>query len=134
MKVETLLDVSIPSVLSEIEAVCLKTQHALEVRGFTDTLFAVELLLREFINNAILHGNQSDPARMVRIILTLEGTRLGIGIEDEGSGFDWKKQHGLIPDNDITSGRGLAIGKFYAEAVSYNPVGNRVELRIQLKQ
>ena len=45
----------------------------------------------EAVNNAILHGNNSDPEKMVDIEIAFGKKQLKIKITDEGNGFYSKK-------------------------------------------
>lgn len=44
--------------------------------------------LREAVANAIRHGNQQDPKRLVRLEYSVHDSNVRISVEDEGSGFD----------------------------------------------
>ena len=48
----------------------------------------------EATNNAIIHGNKSDPSKNVKIAIQHESEELTVLIEDQGLGFD----HMNIPD------------------------------------
>ena len=52
------LCLSIPSQLAAIEPVCEQIRGLLARRHLQEMEFAVEILARECLNNAILHGNQ----------------------------------------------------------------------------
>jgi serine/threonine-protein kinase RsbW len=57
--------------------------------GYTeDDVFAVCLGLNEALLNAIQHGNQSDPAKRVRVAYQVGPTQVAVEVEDEGPGFD----------------------------------------------
>lgn len=57
----------IPSDLAQVEGVCRAARDLLEANGLADHVFAVDLLLREFLNNAILHGNRLDASKLVQV-------------------------------------------------------------------
>ncbi len=46
------------------------------------------LAVREAVMNAVLHGNEQDPGRKVRVEYRLEGEQLEVRVSDQGSGFD----------------------------------------------
>jgi serine/threonine-protein kinase RsbW len=48
----------------------------------------------EATNNAIIHGNRSDPDKKVRIEIKMVNKELMVHIEDQGKGFD----HMNVPD------------------------------------
>ena len=43
----------------------------------------------EATNNAIIHGNNSDPNKIVAIKIEMEAEELKVHIEDQGIGFDY---------------------------------------------
>lgn len=96
--------------------------------GHKKQVFPVNLVLREFVNNAIIHGNQFDCLKRVRVGCKIWNDWVVIVIQDEGSGFDWRGQSARIPGEEAESGRGLAIGKVYARHVRYARTGTRVTL------
>jgi anti-sigma regulatory factor (Ser/Thr protein kinase) len=87
-------------------------------------LFAAELLVREALTNAVVHGCRSDPGKRVRCRLRFKGCRLLIAVEDEGQGFDWRAAWGNSAKLSACSGRGIEILRRYANRVRYNDRGN----------
>jgi serine/threonine-protein kinase RsbW len=90
--------------------------------------FAAELLVREALTNAVVHGSLSDPARHVRCALRLKGRCLLIAVEDEGSGFNWRAAWRNAASFADSSGRGIEILRRYANRVRYNERGNVVTM------
>lgn len=128
------IQTEISSDLKKVDGVCLAIKELLKTNRLEDRWFGVELLLREFINNAILHGNRRDPDKSVRIKARVGWRSITISITDQGKGFDWRAQLRKRPQPDDTSGRGLWIGSEYADRVVYNRAGNRVVLVIRKKE
>ena len=120
---------SLPAELARVSGVCQAASQFLNKNGQGSLAFAVGLLLREFLNNAIIHGNRLDGSKRVGLAMRLCRTRLVIRIADEGPGFNWRTtiQRG-VPDGDAVSGRGLPIGVQYTQRVRYNRAGNQVVL------
>jgi anti-anti-sigma factor len=90
--------------------------------------FAAELLVREALTNAVVHGCGADPGRQIRCALRLRGSRLFISVADDGEGFDWRgmrSNRAALPD---TSGRGMEILHQYADHVRFNNKGNVVTM------
>ena len=50
--------------------------------------FAVRLALEEAVVNAIKHGHQHDPAKVVRVAYRVSPERVVLEVEDQGAGFD----------------------------------------------
>ena len=65
----------------------------------------------EAVNNAILHGNKSDPEKIVDIELSVEMNELQIKVTDEGSGFRPEKvPDPTTPENiEELNGRGIYL-------------------------
>jgi anti-sigma regulatory factor (Ser/Thr protein kinase) len=90
--------------------------------------FAAELLVREAVTNAVIHGCHADPGKRVRCYLRLKGRRLLIAIEDDGDGFDWRAAWSNPAPHSDCSGRGIEILRKYANRVRYSTRGNLVTI------
>ncbi len=90
--------------------------------------FAAELLMREALTNAVVHGCHTDPGKHVRCSLRLRRRRLLIAVEDEGDGFDWRAARRNPAALSDCSGRGIEILRKYANRVRYNDRGNAVTM------
>ena len=90
--------------------------------------FQAELLVREALTNAVVHGSGADPRKQVRCSLRLRGKRLLIAVADEGEGFDWRAARAKSADALDCSGRGLEILYRYANRVRFNDRGNLVTM------
>lgn len=124
---------SIPSILAEVEGVCQDARKLLERHGQGAQAFGVDLLLREFLNNGILHGNRSDARKRVRAAVRVGRKWIVLRIADEGPGFDWRRMRRSPPDGDAVSGRGLLIGAMYAQRMQFNRTGSQITLWIRQK-
>ena len=84
----------------------------------------------EAIANAVLYGNQSDPAKIVRVEVALDLSRVVLRVADEGEGFDPAQvPDPTLPDNlEGTGGRGLFLIRKLMDEVEYNDRGNVVRL------
>lgn len=90
--------------------------------------FETELLLREALNNAVLHGSKPGSEAPVHCILRMRNQTILISVSDGGTGFAWRKAMTLRPDDSASSGRGLDIYERYADAVRFNHRGNQITL------
>ena len=90
--------------------------------------FAAELLVREALTNAVVHGCHADPAKLVRCFVRLKNRRLLICVDDEGDGFDWRAASRNVAAFPECSGRGIAILRKYASRVRYSARGNLVTI------
>jgi serine/threonine-protein kinase RsbW len=88
----------------------------------------------EATNNAIIHGNRSDPDKLVKIKIQLENKELMVHIEDQGDGFD----HMNIPDPtapenlEKINGRGIFLMERLSDEILYIEDGRIVELKFKL--
>src|SRR5687768_17990922 len=84
----------------------------------------------EALANAVLYGNQSDPAKIVRVEVALDLSRVVLHVKDEGTGFDPSTvPDPTLPDNlEGTGGRGLFLIRELMDEVEYNEQGNAVRL------
>lgn len=117
---------------------------------------ALELSLREALNNAVIHGNfelsseirdqeggvsdflklvrncQENPTfqkRMVSMFLSITSSEIKIVIEDEGKGFKYDHhQERLFKQHSGTHGRGIKLIQHYMDTVYWNEHGNQITL------
>jgi anti-sigma regulatory factor (Ser/Thr protein kinase) len=121
---------TVESRLTLIDGVCTRARDLLERQGLGTVQFDVDLLLREFMVNAMEHGNGLDAKKKVAVDVRIGPKWIVLQIADEGSGFRWRSRIRTLPEELSTSGRGLAIGAFYAHRMRFNNPGNRVTLWI----
>jgi serine/threonine-protein kinase RsbW len=82
----------------------------------------------EAVNNAIIHGNKSDPDKIVDIEISCEKDELNIKVTDEGPGFRPDKvPDPTTPENiEELNGRGIYLMSHLADKIEYSPKGNSV--------
>ena len=91
--------------------------------------------LTEAVNNAIIHGNQTDERKQVVLHSKLAGTQLLICVEDEGRGFE----PGNVPDPccaeniEKTGGRGVLIMRSLCDSIHFRNNGATVELIFNIR-
>jgi serine/threonine-protein kinase RsbW len=119
----------IPANLDEVNQICSDLTVKLALRLHADDLFALHMLARESLNNAVIHGCSSQPAKRITCEVWLENEELSIRICDEGPGFNWRSQlTEEIARADRTDGRGLFVYQIYANRIEFNSSGNCVTL------
>lgn len=126
------LRVEFPAELERVDTVDDVAAAFLADRQVPVDVFAVRLLLRETLSNAVLHGCSSDNALHVRFELRIEADGVALVTSDPGPGFDWRRVQSA-GEMDASGGRGLPLMDAYADDVSFNEVGNVVSLRIPLR-
>lgn len=84
----------------------------------------------EGVNNAILHGNRSDPAKIVHVEIGFVKNQLKIKITDEGNGFIPEDvPDPTIPENrEELNGRGVFLMSRLADKIKYSKKGNMVTM------
>lgn len=90
----------------------------------------VKLALVEALTNAIEHGNQREPGKLVRVDASLKSDTLEVTIQDEGPGFDHHKQVDPTKEENLLSerGRGIFLMRSILDEVHFNETGNAVTL------
>lgn len=84
----------------------------------------------EAVNNAITHGNKSDPQKLVDVEIVVEKNEFRVTVTDEGPGFN----PSLIPDPtapeniEELSGRGVFLMTKLADSIKFNEKGNGVTM------
>ena len=116
----------VPASLDAAEAFIARFRGYFDRHGPPGYEFAAELLLRETLTNAIVHGCGLDPAREVLCAVRLDARRLLIAVSDDGGGFDWRTFWRRAPMPEDPSGRGLWIVRKYATRVHFSTHGNAV--------
>ena len=84
----------------------------------------------EAVNNAILHGNKSNPEKIVDIDISFKSNELKIKVADEGPGFRPENiPDPTIPENiEALNGRGIYLMSHLADKIEYNKKGNSVTM------
>lgn len=92
------------------------------------------IAVTESVNNAIIHGNKTNPEKDVKLHYFLEKNELGFVIEDEGEGFNFIDiPDPTLPENiEKLTGRGIFLMKSLADQVSFNNEGRSVEIKFNL--
>ena len=116
---------------AEIEVAVSEVLEACTAKGFEDAAtFAIRLSLEEALTNAMMHGNGGDESKRILFSCTITETRIEMGIQDEGPGFDPDTVPDPTADENLTiaSGRGLALIKAFMTNVEIPRPGNQLQL------
>jgi serine/threonine-protein kinase RsbW len=119
---------ALPATLQAAEAFFVEFRYRSEALMDRVSRFAAELLVREALTNAVVHGCHADPGKQVRIVVRLKCGRLLIAVDDDGDGFDWRGAWRRSAELSDCSGRGIEILRAYASRVRYNSRGNSVTM------
>lgn len=118
--------------LAAVDSMCADVRQRLRTQVSPSDWYSVELLLREALTNAVLHGGDGRAGARVRCDVAVGARSARLVVADEGPGFDWRARLAAATPDVATSGRGLRIYELYADRVRFNESGNRVELRRRL--
>lgn len=94
----------------------------------------IMVALNEALLNAINHGNQGDPTKMVSITFKIEGDVFEMEVKDEGNGFDHENlPDPTAPENiEKVNGRGIFIMSNLSDEIEFEDKGSRLILRFTL--
>ena len=119
------------SILSDwnaVDSACRAIRTVLDNQQLGERGFAVELLARECLANAVRHGNAGNRRKRVQVRIVCGRKWIRLEIEDQGKGFDWRRLRLRQPGEKSPSGRGLPIIYSYAGRVRFNRQGNQIKL------
>ena len=90
----------------------------------------------EGVNNAIVHGNRSDPSQTVEVIIELSARKIVAKVRDKGNGFEMGSVPNPIHDENIMkeSGRGIFLMCVLADDVSGKHVRGGFELKLTFRR
>lgn len=122
---------TIPSSLESADCLCKVIRHFMLNAGLREVSFAIELVARECLSNAVIHGNRCAADKSVDLALSVGSKWIRLTVADEGTGFAWRRGGRKQFDVVATCGRGLQICRLYADRVRFNRTGSTVELWIR---
>jgi serine/threonine-protein kinase RsbW len=129
------IKISIPSLIENIQVIESFMDNAKEEFDINDDLYGnIMISVTECISNAIVHGNQSDPDKMVHLQLHMEPGLLSCSIEDEGKGFDFSNlPDPTEPENiEKLGGRGIFLMRQLSDEVKFEEGGKKTLLSFYL--
>jgi serine/threonine-protein kinase RsbW len=91
----------------------------------------VEISLREALANAIKHGADNDPTKVIECRVSCEGPGILIVVRDPGSGFDPKSIPDPLHAENIYSnhGRGIFMINSLMDEVKFEKNGTEIHMR-----
>lgn len=114
----------LPKLESFLDEVC--TQYDVHEDIYPDIMLAVT----EATTNAIVHGNEFDPNKVVFIQVTHQNASLSFTVIDQGNGFDYNNLPNPTEQDNLlkTGGRGVYLIRQYAQDVRFNEKGNEITM------
>ena len=92
---------------------------------------ALQVATLQAAENAILHGNQSDPAKAVAITLGTCRGGLFVEVSDQGQGFD-HSQFGDLPTGESIRGEGIFVMRSLADRMTFSEGGRVVRMEFDV--
>lgn len=111
------------------------------VRGFLGSYQTgqspnLDVVLREMLLNAVMHGNKLNPGAYVRCAIEyMERDQVRITVEDGGDGFDYRSLDMRLPDEPkCTCRRGFPLINALADHLEFNEKGNQATAFVTLRE
>lgn len=129
------IKIQIPSLVENIRIVESFIDNAKDKFNFNEDIYGnIMIAITESVNNAIVHGNDSDKTKNVSLSLRVSDTSLKFTVEDQGNGFNYEDlEDPTSPENlEKIGGRGIFLMKHLSDEVSFHEDGKKVELSFYL--
>lgn len=113
--------IKIPSSLDHLPQVDQFIEKKLKRLGIDKSrIYDIAISVSEVVTNAVMHGNQNDSSKNVKIYLKADVSRVEVTVEDEGYGFDRQCICSPIEKENLLkeAGRGLLIVESLMDEVS----------------
>ena len=128
-------DLNIPSEIENLRVVEKAIDELSLELDLSDEIYGnVLVATMEATNNAIVHGNKTNPEKEVKIKIEYGERELKVLIEDQGEGFDhWGIPDPTAPENiEKINGRGIFLMERLSDEILYLNDGRIVELKFKL--
>lgn len=88
------------------------------------------IAVTEAVNNTILHGNQNNPDKLVKIGFEVDSSHLVFSVTDEGPGFDYAALPDPTDPNNIDklNGRGVFLMSSLSDSIKFDQNGSKVSI------
>jgi len=100
------------------------------------TMYRLLVSCTEAVNNAMIHGNKSDPNKSVTVRCIVEKQYLTIRVKDEGRGFDLEGLQDPRTEKNLLkeSGRGVFLIRSLMDSITVRRLksGSVVEMKVKL--
>ena len=120
---------------SEIKAISPLVERLMRLiegsHSVTGEEYAVQLALREALNNAVVHGNRLDAHKLVRVRCRCKtGQGISLVVSDQGQGFNPLAVPNVVTVENLEAdhGRGIHLMKLAMDEVSFEHGGTEVHM------
>jgi len=125
------IKISIPSLIENITIVESFIDNAKDKFKINDDIYGnIMISVTECVSNAIIHGNQENKKKFVKLELLFLDDQIKFIIQDEGEGFDYNQLNDpTSPENlEKSGGRGVFIMKHLCDEVAFEQEGRKITL------
>jgi len=125
-----------PKHIRKVEPFLKKINHTVHLDEIQ--MHKMMVSLTEAVNNAIIHGNKSNPERKVHVRCEVMPGWLVVFVEDEGKGFLPERVRNPLRKQNLmrNSGRGVFLMRTLMDKVQFeiSPAGAQVSLWLDLNK
>lgn len=125
------IKISIPSLIENITIIESFIDNAKEKFHINDDIYGnIMISVTECVSNAIIHGNNQDRKKPVKLELEFLENQIRFIIEDQGNGYDITHLYDpTSPENlEKSGGRGVFIMKHLCDEIKFDNNGSKVTL------
>ncbi len=119
---------SVPESVHKLE---ILIEEVCESNNLNHTYFGcISVAATEAFQNALTHGNQNDPDKIIVVDYQKTATGVSFSITDEGKGYDYRAIPDIKDDGKEKTfpGRGLFLIKSLSDEISFNEKGNEISI------
>jgi len=121
--------INISSIPSNLRLVEMMVDEITNEQDFNSDMYGKILIATvEAVNNAIIHGNRSNPEKYVEVEFKKKNGELEIIVEDEGEGYDYENIPDPTEPENIENihGRGIFLIRQLSDEVVFNKKGKQI--------
>lgn len=119
---------SVPESIHQLE---MLIEEVCDIHNLNHThLGCITVATTEAFQNALTHGNQNDPDKIIIVDFQKTSTGVTFTVKDEGNGFDYSSIPDIKDDGKEKTfpGRGIFLIKSLSDSVTFNEKGNELEI------
>ncbi len=135
--IKNITAIELPSFTHLLPSAALYIVRKCQWRGLENEniLANISICIDELLNNAMIHDNDMDESKKIKIRLVFDQEKFSLSVEDEGKGFEYKTVLSEFAERDhgLPIKRGLFIANYLKDEVSFNEKGNIITVVKQLK-
>lgn len=93
-----------------------------------------KLILSEAVTNAIVHGNQEDPKKLVHVTVNISEENISAEVKDEGGGFEPDEKKDPLKEENLldVGGRGIFLIRQFSDELEFRENGTLLYFKINL--